>query len=105
MYSSVLGGIVAGVVFKRVWKVAEPKNGKDFLIPLEGPVQEVIERRIGGITFQNNTRLGAAIRHAAAHLPQLDAVGGSAAGAGAAAGSGAAVVLRRPRASAFSGSS
>lgn len=29
---------------------------------------EVIERRIGGITFQNNTRLGAAIRHAAAKL-------------------------------------
>jgi nitric oxide reductase NorD protein len=27
-----------------------------------------IERRIGGITFQNNTRLGAAIRHAAAKL-------------------------------------
>jgi integrase len=31
---------------ERVWKVAEPKNGKDFLIPLEGPVKEVIERRI-----------------------------------------------------------
>jgi nitric oxide reductase NorD protein len=29
---------------------------------------DVIERRIGGITFQNNTRLGAAIRHAAAKL-------------------------------------
>ena len=29
---------------------------------------EDIERRIGGITFQNNTRLGAAIRHAAAKL-------------------------------------
>ncbi len=29
---------------------------------------EDIERRIGGITFQNNTRLGAAIRHAAANL-------------------------------------
>ncbi|MFV0387282.1 MAG: nitric oxide reductase activation protein NorD [Pyrinomonadaceae bacterium] len=27
-----------------------------------------IERKIGGITFQNNTRLGAAIRHAAAKL-------------------------------------
>ncbi|HRI02116.1 MAG TPA: VWA domain-containing protein [Pyrinomonadaceae bacterium] len=27
-----------------------------------------IEKRIGGITFQNNTRLGAAIRHAAAKL-------------------------------------
>jgi hypothetical protein len=29
---------------------------------------EDIEKRIGGITFQNNTRLGAAIRHAAAKL-------------------------------------
>lgn len=29
---------------------------------------EDIERRIGGITFQNNTRLGAAIRHASAKL-------------------------------------
>ena len=27
-----------------------------------------VERRIGGITFQNNTRLGAAIRHAASKL-------------------------------------
>jgi integrase len=31
---------------ERIWKVAEPKNGKDFLIPLEGLVGEVIERRI-----------------------------------------------------------
>lgn len=29
---------------------------------------EEVERRIGGITFQNNTRLGAAIRHASAKL-------------------------------------
>ncbi|HEX8492806.1 MAG TPA: VWA domain-containing protein [Pyrinomonadaceae bacterium] len=29
---------------------------------------EEVERRIGGITYQNNTRLGAAIRHAAARL-------------------------------------
>jgi hypothetical protein len=29
---------------------------------------EEIERRIGGITFQNNTRMGAAIRHATAKL-------------------------------------
>ena len=29
---------------------------------------DTIERRIGGITFQNNTRLGAAIRHASAKL-------------------------------------
>jgi hypothetical protein len=31
-----------------------------------------VERRIGGITFQNNTRLGAAIRHAAAKLLRQD---------------------------------
>jgi len=29
---------------------------------------DTIERRIGGITFQNNTRLGAAIRHASSKL-------------------------------------
>ncbi|HEY0384634.1 MAG TPA: VWA domain-containing protein, partial [Pyrinomonadaceae bacterium] len=29
---------------------------------------EEVEQRIGGITYQNNTRLGAAIRHAAARL-------------------------------------
>ena len=34
---------------------------------------EEIERRIGGITFQNNTRLGAAIRHAGAKLLSQDA--------------------------------
>lgn len=34
---------------------------------------EEIERRIGGITFQNNTRLGAAIRHAANKLLRQDA--------------------------------
>ncbi len=32
-----------------------------------------VERRIGGITFQNNTRLGAAIRHASAKLLGQDA--------------------------------
>jgi nitric oxide reductase activation protein len=32
-----------------------------------------IERRIGGITFQNNTRLGAAIRHASAKLLRQEA--------------------------------
>jgi hypothetical protein len=32
-----------------------------------------VERRIGGITFQNNTRLGAAIRHASAKLLRQDA--------------------------------
>jgi nitric oxide reductase NorD protein len=34
---------------------------------------EEVERRIGGITYQNNTRLGAAIRHAAAKLAQQEA--------------------------------
>ncbi len=34
---------------------------------------EEIEKRIGGITFQNNTRLGAAIRHAAAKLLKQEA--------------------------------
>lgn len=34
---------------------------------------EVIEKRIGGITFQNNTRLGAAIRHASHKLLKQEA--------------------------------
>jgi integrase len=34
---------------ERVWRVAEPKNGKDFLIPLDGPIREVIERRIAAV--------------------------------------------------------
>jgi nitric oxide reductase NorD protein len=32
-----------------------------------------VKRRIGGITYQNNTRLGAAIRHATARLSKQDA--------------------------------
>jgi hypothetical protein len=32
-----------------------------------------VERRIGGISYQNNTRLGAAIRHATTRLAQQDA--------------------------------
>jgi nitric oxide reductase NorD protein len=32
-----------------------------------------VEKRIGGITYHNNTRLGAAIRHAAAELEKQDA--------------------------------
>jgi nitric oxide reductase NorD protein len=39
-------------------------NVKDF----NEKYSDETERRIGGITFQNNTRLGAAIRHAAAKL-------------------------------------
>ncbi|HKR01034.1 MAG TPA: VWA domain-containing protein [Pyrinomonadaceae bacterium] len=34
---------------------------------------EEVERKIGGITYQNNTRLGAAIRHAAARLSHQEA--------------------------------
>jgi nitric oxide reductase activation protein len=34
---------------------------------------EEVERRIGGITFQNNTRLGAAVRHAAHKLLKQEA--------------------------------
>jgi integrase len=34
---------------ERVWRVAEPKNGKDFLIPLAGPILEVIERRSAAV--------------------------------------------------------
>jgi len=37
------------------------------------PYDEEIERRIGGITYQNNTRLGAAVRHAAAKLRAQEA--------------------------------
>ncbi len=32
-----------------------------------------VKRRIGGITYQNNTRLGAAIRHATAKLAKQEA--------------------------------
>src|SRR5262249_60352096 len=32
-----------------------------------------VEKRIGGITYHNNTRLGAAIRHAASELERQDA--------------------------------
>jgi nitric oxide reductase NorD protein len=34
---------------------------------------DAVKRRIGGITFQNNTRLGAAIRHATAKLAKQEA--------------------------------
>ncbi len=39
----------------------------------EEKYSEEIERRIGGITYHNNTRLGAAIRHAAAELERQEA--------------------------------
>jgi nitric oxide reductase NorD protein len=42
---------------------------KDF----EEKYSEEVKRRIGGISYQNNTRLGAAIRHATAKLAKQDA--------------------------------
>jgi nitric oxide reductase activation protein len=42
---------------------------KDF----QEPYSDEVMRRIGGITYQNNTRLGAAIRHASAKLEKQEA--------------------------------
>ena len=45
------------------------RNVKFYIVKdFDEKYSEEIEKRIGGITFQNNTRLGAAIRHAAAKL-------------------------------------
>jgi len=45
------------------------RNVKFYIVKdFDEKYSEEIERRIGGITFQNNTRMGAAIRHAAAKL-------------------------------------
>jgi nitric oxide reductase NorD protein len=45
------------------------RNVKFYLVKdFSEKYSDEIEKRIGGITFQNNTRLGAAIRHAAAKL-------------------------------------
>jgi nitric oxide reductase NorD protein len=50
------------------------RNVKFYLIKdFAEPYSSEIERRIGGITYQNNTRLGAAIRHAGARLAARDA--------------------------------
>lgn len=50
------------------------RNVKYFLIKRFGEkYNQEVERRIGGITYHNNTRLGAAIRHAAAELEKQDA--------------------------------
>jgi hypothetical protein len=50
------------------------RNVKYFVIKDFGEKYSVdVERRIGGITYHNNTRLGAAIRHAAARLEKQDA--------------------------------
>jgi hypothetical protein len=50
------------------------RNVKYFVIKKFGEhYSPEVERRIGGITYHNNTRLGAAIRHAAAGLERQDA--------------------------------
>jgi nitric oxide reductase NorD protein len=49
------------------------RNVKFYIVKdFDEKYSDEIERRIGGITFQNNTRLGAAIRHAAAKLLRQD---------------------------------
>jgi nitric oxide reductase NorD protein len=50
------------------------RNVKYYLVKdFHEKYSDEIEKRIGGITFQNNTRLGAAIRHAAAKLLRQEA--------------------------------
>ncbi len=50
------------------------RNVKYFVIKRFGETYSPeVERRIGGITYHNNTRLGAAIRHAASELERQDA--------------------------------
>jgi len=50
------------------------RNVKYFIIKRFGEKYSPdVERRIGGITYHNNTRLGAAIRHAVAELEHQDA--------------------------------
>lgn len=50
------------------------RNVKYFVIKEFGEkYSPEVERRIGGITYHNNTRLGAAIRHAATELERQDA--------------------------------
>jgi nitric oxide reductase activation protein len=49
------------------------RNVKFYIVKdFDEKYSDEIEKRIGGITFQNNTRLGAAIRHAAAKLLRQD---------------------------------
>jgi nitric oxide reductase activation protein len=50
------------------------RNVKFFVVKeFEERYSEEVEQRIGGITYQNNTRLGAAVRHAAAKLARQEA--------------------------------
>ncbi len=49
------------------------RNVKYFIIKKFGEkYSQEVEKRIGGITYHNNTRLGAAIRHAASELERQD---------------------------------
>ena len=50
------------------------RNVKFYVIKdFDEPYADEVEQRIGGINYQNNTRLGAAIRHAAAKLRRQEA--------------------------------
>ncbi len=50
------------------------RNVKFFVVKdFDEKYNDEVKRRIGGITYQNNTRLGAAIRHATARLGKQDA--------------------------------
>ncbi|HEY0005995.1 MAG TPA: VWA domain-containing protein [Pyrinomonadaceae bacterium] len=50
------------------------RNVKFYIVKdFEERYTEEVEQRIGGISYQNNTRLGAAIRHAAARLSRQEA--------------------------------
>ncbi len=42
---------------ERVWKVADPKNSQDFIIPLFGPIGEVIDRRLALVGGKGRARL------------------------------------------------
>ena len=50
------------------------RNVKFYIVKdFDEKYSDEVKRRIGGITYQNNTRLGAAIRHATARLAKQDA--------------------------------
>jgi nitric oxide reductase NorD protein len=50
------------------------RNVKFYIVKdFDEKYNDEVKRRIGGITYQNNTRLGAAIRHATARLGKQDA--------------------------------
>jgi nitric oxide reductase activation protein len=50
------------------------RNVKFYVIKdFDEPYADEVERRIGGVNYQNNTRLGAAVRHAAAKLRRQEA--------------------------------